>query len=156
MRARSTLTAIVSALVAVGCGQSGDHSAGLMVQGVPLVGGARVVAQVRSCDRGASAYCALQLVVVGSGFQSSADLLAHEEGRLHARGWTLTVGDTPQEHSADSPGHRLRLSYALAPDDLLSWDRGQIRRRPVIARALAQAMFQRAPTLSLMLQTGSS
>jgi hypothetical protein len=121
-----------------------------------VVGGARVVAQAHSCDRGADAYCSLQLVVVGSGFDSATDLLKAEEGRLRRLGWTWTQGDTPKERSADSPGHRLRLSLALAQDDLLSWDQTQARRRPAIARALARTMFERAPALSLMLVTGSS
>ncbi len=123
---------------------------------MPLVDGAQVIARVRSCDRGDNAYCALQLVVVGQGFRSSTDLLAGEARRLRALGWTSTIGDTPRERSADSPGHRLRLSYARASDDLFSWDQGTLRRRPGIARALGYAMFRRAPALSLMLQTGSS
>lgn len=146
---------IVGALIVVGCGQSRRHPR-LVIDGAPLVHGARVVAQARSCDRGAHAYCSLQLVVVGSAFRDSTELLTAEEGRLKALGWTSTVGDTPKERSADSPGHRLRLSLAIAPDDLLSWDQGQVKRRPPIAHALARAMFERAPALSLMLQTGSS
>jgi hypothetical protein len=155
MRLRALLAAIVGILTVAGCGQSGSHRR-LAVEGAPLVHGARIVAQARSCDRGAHAYCSLQLVIVGSGFRSSTDLLGAEEGRLKALGWTSTDGDTPKERSADSPGHRLRLSLALAPDDLLSWDQTQVERRPAIARALARTMFERAPALSLMLQTGSS
>lgn len=156
MRARAVLTAILGCLAVVGCGQTADHRPSLQAGAVPLVGGAHVVARVRSCDRGGNAYCALQLVVVSRGFRSSTDLLAGEARRLRGLGWTSTIGDTPQERSADSPGHRLRLSYALASDDLRSWDQGTLKRRPGIARALAYAMFRRAPTLSLMLQTGSS
>jgi hypothetical protein len=143
------------ALAATGCGQSSAHRP-LRFGGVPLVHGARVVSQARSCDHGAHAYCSLQLVVVGSGFHSATDLLKAEEGRLRTLGWTSTQGDTPKERSADSPGHRLRLSLALAQDDLLSWDQTQAHRRPPIARALARTMFERAPALSLMLETGSS
>jgi len=156
VRARAILTAIVGCVAVAGCGQTADHRPRLEASAVPLVGGAQVIAGVRSCDRGDNAYCALQLVVVGQGFRSSTDLLAGEARRLRGLGWTSTIGDTPQERSADSPGHRLRLSYALASDDLRSWDQGTLRRRPRIARALAYAMFRRAPTLSLMLQTGSS
>jgi hypothetical protein len=155
MRLRALLAVIAGALTVTGCGQSASHRR-LAVDGAPLVHGARVVAQARSCDRGAHPYCSLQLVVVGSGFRSPTDLLAAEEGRLKALGWTSTAGDTPKERSADSPGHRLRLSLAIAPDDLLSWDQGQVKRRPPIAHALSHAMFDRAPALSLMLETGSS
>jgi hypothetical protein len=156
MRIRALLATIVAAVAAVGCGQQSGGHRQLTLGGVPLVRGARVVAQARSCDRGAHAYCSLQLVVSGSGYRGPTDLLNAEEGRLRALGWTSTVGDTPKERSADSPGHRLRLSLGLAPDDLLSWDQTQIRRRPAIARALSRAMFERVPTLSLMLLTGSS
>jgi hypothetical protein len=155
MRTRTLRATIVCALVVAGCGQSGATRR-LAADDVPLVGRARVVARAHSCDRGAHPYCTLQLVIVGSGFHSSKDFLTSEESRLRKLGWTSTVGDTPKERSADSPGHRLRLSLGLAPDDLLSWDQAQIKRRPGIARALARTMFQRAAALSLMLQTGSS
>jgi hypothetical protein len=155
MRTRTLPLAIVSALVVAGCGQSASHRR-LSPDSVPLVHGARIVAQARSCDRGAHPYCSLQLVVAGSRFHSSTELLAAEEGRLRTLGWTWTAGDTPKERSSDSPGHHLRLSLALAPDDLLSWDQEQIKRRRPIARAMARAMFERAPALSLMLETGSS
>ncbi len=156
MRLTAALAALAAVAAIAGCGQSGDHRSSLTVNGVPLVAGARIVTRARSCDHGVSPYCALQLVVVGAGFRDSTDLLAREEDRLRAGGWTSTVGDTPKERSADSPGHRLRLSYARAFDDLLSWDQGQIKRRPVVARALSRALFDQAPALSLMLQTGSS
>jgi len=156
MRTQAILAVILGALAVAGCGQSSTHRRALRVAAVPLVYGARVIAQARSCDRGAHAYCSLQLVVVGSGFRSGTDLLNAEEGRLRALGWTSTQGDTPKERSADSPGHRLRLSLALAEDDLLSWDQTQARRRPAIARALARTMFDRASALSLMLVTDSS
>jgi hypothetical protein len=155
MRLRSPLVAAVGALTLVGCGQAGGHPP-LTLAGAPLVPGARVVAQARSCNRGANAYCSLQLVVVGSGFHSSVDLLTAEERRLRALGWTSTQGDTPKERSADSPGHRLRLSLARAADDLSSWDQAQVSRRRPIARALARTMFERVPALSLMLVTGPS
>jgi hypothetical protein len=155
MRIRGLLATSMCALVVAGCGQS-SASRHLAIDGVPLVDGTRVVARAHSCDRGAHAYCALQLVIVGAGFRSSMDLLTGEQSRLRKLGWTSTVGDTPKERSADSPGHGLRLSLGLATDDLLSWDQGQIKRRPAIARALARTMFQRAPALSLMLETGSS
>jgi hypothetical protein len=155
MRPPALLVAIAGTLAVAGCGQTGGSS-NLTLSSVPLVAGARVVAQTHSCDRGAHAYCSLQMVVVAAGFHNSLDLLKAEEARLRALGWTSTQGDTPKERSADSPGHRLRLSLARAFDDLVSWDQTQVRRRPVIARALSRTMFERAPALSLMLVTGSS
>jgi hypothetical protein len=155
MRSRSLLAVIAVAAAVTGCGRSGGDRR-LSLDGVPLLGGERVVARAHSCDRGAHPYCSLQLVVIGPGYRSATELLAAQMGRLKALGWTSTAGDTPKERSSDSPGHRLRLSLGRAFDDLLSWDQTQIRRRPVIARVLAQTMFERVPALSLMLQTGSS
>jgi hypothetical protein len=126
------------------------------VSAVPLTAGAHVVAHVRSCDHGAHAYCAVQLVVADPGSGSSQDLMTDERALLRRRGWTDTQGDTPAQRSADSPGHRLRVSYATAADDLLSWDQGTLMRRRAIARALAKTMFDRAAALSVMVQTGSS
>jgi hypothetical protein len=48
------------------------------------------------------------------------------------------------------------LTYAAASDDLQALDMGWIRRAPLIGRALSETMFDRAPALSLMLQTGPS
>jgi hypothetical protein len=155
MRPRFLLAAIVVATVVAGCGRSGGDRR-LSLDGVPLLGGERVVARAHSCDRGAHPYCSLQLVVIGPGYRSATDLLAAHVDRLKALGWTSTAGDTPKERSSDSPGHRLRLSLGRAFDDMLSWDQTQIRRRPAIARALSRTMFERVPALSLMLQTGSS
>ncbi|MGI8715116.1 MAG: hypothetical protein ACR2NR_18420 [Solirubrobacteraceae bacterium] len=158
MSTRRSLTAcgvLVLGIAVAGCGQSGSHQIS-SPHGIPLVAGVRIVAQTRSCDRGANPYCSLQLVVVGARYPTATALLTGEEQRLRTVGWTSTVGDTPKERSADSPGHKLRLSYALAADDLESWDLGSLKRRPSIARALAATMFERVPALSLMLQAGSS
>jgi hypothetical protein len=137
------------------CGQSAPGQPPQLT-GLPLAGGLRVVAHSRRCDRGANSYCAVQVVVVGSGAGGSAGLLTREQQRLTALGWTSSQGDIGKERAADSPGHKLRLTYAPASDDLQAFDMGWIRRAPRIARALSQTMFDRAPALSLMLQTGSS
>lgn len=153
-RSATALTALAVGLAAAGCGQSGSRLRP-SAEGVPLARGVKITAETRSCDRGANAYCAVQLVVIGAGYTSSSALLDGEEARLRTLGWTNTVGDTGKERSADSPGHRLRLSYAVAADDLQSWDLESIRRRPSIARALASTMFERVPALSLMVQAGA-
>lgn len=151
----SGLAAALAVAVA-GCGAGGSATRNLSASSIPLVAGARVFAATRSCDRGANAYCALQLVVVGPSYHSSQALLVSEQARLRALHWTDTVGDTTKERSADSPHNRLRLSYALAFDDLESWDKNSVRRRASIARALSAVIFDRLPALSLMLQAGSS
>jgi hypothetical protein len=158
MRATRTvqaLTICVAAFSAAACGQSSTGTPPAL-GGVPLTPGARVVAHERSCDRGANAYCSLQLVVVGGRYADSTALMAGEQQRLDALGWTSTVGDSGVEKAADSPGHKLRLTYATASDDLKGVDLGWIQRRPPITRALSGVMFDRAPALSLMLETGSS
>jgi hypothetical protein len=146
--------AVPAALALAGCGQS-TTGRPPQLGGVPLAGGLSVVAHTRRCDRGTNPYCAVQLVVVGRGAGSAA-LLTREEQRLTALGWTSSEGDTGKEQAADSPGHKLRLTYAAASDDLQALDMGWIRRAPLIGRALSETMFDRAPALSLMLQTGPS
>jgi hypothetical protein len=148
-------TLAAAALATAACGQSGTSRAPVL-SGVPLTGGTRVVAHVRRCDRGANPYCSVQLVVVGGHFRSSSELLAGEHSHLAQLGWTSGIGDTGLEMSADSPGHKLRLTYAMASNDLQGLDLGWIQRSPKITRALSNEMFDRAPTLSLMLETGSS
>lgn len=115
-----------------------------------------MVAHNRRCDRGANPYCAVQLVVVGGRYSTSSRLMSGERKRLASLGWTQTNGDTGLEQGADSPGHKLRLTYAIASDDLKGIDLGWIRRSPRIALALSRVMFDRNPAMSLMLETGSS
>jgi hypothetical protein len=148
------LTLAAAALATAACGQAATSRAPVL-SGVPLIGGTRVVANVRSCDRGANPYCAVQLVVVGGRYGSSMALLTSEQGRLRQLGWTSGAGDTGVEQSADSPGHKLRLTYATASNDLMAIDLGWIQRRRPIARALSNELFDRAPAISLMLETGS-
>ena len=54
------------------------------------------------------------------------------------------------------PGHKLRLTYAIASLDLKDIDLGWIKRSPKIGLALSRAMFDRASSISLMLQSGSA
>jgi hypothetical protein len=141
------------ALVLGGCGGS---SAGRTptVSGLPLVPGAKVVAVAKQCDGGANAYCALQLVMVDSRYDTSLDLLADERQKLLADGWTGSSGDTGNEHAADSPGHQLRVTYATVFGDLMGVDLGWIKRQPQIALALSGAIFDRTAGLSMLLETG--
>jgi hypothetical protein len=149
------LALTAAALATAACGQSATRSSPVL-SGVPLAGGTQVVAHVRSCDRGANPYCAVQLVVVGRRYPSSMALLLSEKRRLEQLGWTSGAGDDGAERAADSPGHTLRLTYATASNDLLGVDLDWIQRRRPIARALSAQIFDRAPALSLMLETGSS
>jgi hypothetical protein len=143
------------ALAAAGCGQAAT-SRSPDLAGVPLTGGSRILAHVRRCDRGANPYCAVQLVIFGNRYRSSTALLASERRHLKSLGWTSAGADTGDELAADSPGHRLRLTYATAALDLKDLDLDWIRRSRTIALALSRAMFDRSSALSLMLETGSS
>jgi hypothetical protein len=154
-RLAQALIALATALTIAACGQSATSRTPVL-SSVPLAGGTRVVVHVRRCDRGANPYCSVQLVVVGGRSRSATELLASEHSRLAALGWTSGTGDTGLEMSADSPGHKLRLTYATASNDLQGLDLGWIQRSPKITLALSNDMFDRAPALSLMLETGSS
>jgi hypothetical protein len=145
---------IAVALVAAGCG--GSSARGPTLSGVPLAPGSQVLEHVRRCDGGANAYCAVELVVVSKRAASSDALLTAERKHLKSLGWTLTEADTGDETAANSPGHKLRLTYATAALDLKDIDLGWIRRSPRIGRALSRTMFDRASAISLMLQSGSA
>src|SRR5207248_9310025 len=68
----TALAAIAAALA--GCGSGGaQHTPD--VSSIPLVAGARIVAQQQKCDRGANAFCGWELVVEAPRYKSSDDLL---------------------------------------------------------------------------------
>lgn len=148
-----TLAALFAALS--GCGRGGEHRSPDLA-GLPLVNGAKVVTRVQRCDRGANAYCAIQLVVVGSRYRTSTDLVRSERAHLGKLGWTTVNGDTGDERAAESPGHKLRLTYSTAYGDLRGIDLGWIKRPRRIALALSHALFYRASAMSLMLEAGPS
>ncbi len=138
-----------------GCGQGGPR-APLDVSGLPFVAGAQVVAQARQCDRGANAFCALEAVAVDSRYRSSGDFVVAEGRHLRALGWSLVSGEATGERAAESPGHKLRLTYATASSDLQQAELGLIQLPRTIEVALSQAMFKGTPAISLMLEDSSS
>jgi hypothetical protein len=150
-----TLTLLVLVAALAGCGQSSTPHTPALAQ-LPLVRGSDVVAQATQCDRGAAVYCAVELVVVGPKYGSSDDLLGSERRRLVALGWTRESGDTGNEHAADSPGHKLRVTYATAQGDLTGIVLGWIKRPRPIALALSRTLFRRSAALSMMLEVSSS
>jgi hypothetical protein len=145
----------VSALAIAGCGQSTSGKVPNFAQ-VPLVRGARVLVTTPRCDRGANAFCAVQLVVVDLRFSGSTELMRSERKVLEKSGWSISDGDISDEKSAESPGHKLRLTYATASGDLKGIDLGWIRRSRMVALALSRTMFARASAISLMLEMGSA
>jgi hypothetical protein len=155
-RRRVRLVPLVALLLAVtGCGQGENHHSPNAAR-LPLVAGAKIVTEAHRCDKGANAYCAVEMVVVGPNYRSSTDLVKSERAYLDALGWTTVNGDTGNEKAAESPGHSLRLTYSTADGDLTGIDLGWIKRPRSIALALSHALFYRAPAMSLLLELGPS
>ncbi len=123
----------------------------------PLAGGAAIVARVRTCDPGASSFCALELVLVGEDhrYRSSSDLVSSESQRLREVGWAETKADTVQQHAAESPGHKVRVTYATAFTDLKEVGLDRLKRSRAIQLALSQALYDRASAISLIVEAGA-
>lgn len=141
------------ALAACG-GASSSNS--LSISQLPLVSGASVVAQERQCDRGANAYCAIEAVIVDPHATSSGALVEREHRHLRRLGWSISAGDNGVERAAESPGHKLRVTYATGADDLLGIDERWIKRSRAITLTLSRLMFQGTPAMSVMLEVGSA
>ncbi|MBV9003779.1 MAG: hypothetical protein JO181_03910 [Solirubrobacterales bacterium] len=149
------LALLVTAAALAGCGQSAKSRTPDVSQ-LPLVQGATVVTQVRECDKGANAFCAIELVVADRRYKTSDDLLLSEHHQLLSHGWSGAGGDTGNERAADSPGHKLRLTYATATGDLQGVELGQIKRPGKIWIALSHTLLDQVPALSMMLEVGNS
>jgi len=156
MRVTGALATLALTLVLSACGGSGSKSQHLPeVAHVPLVRGAHVVARSQQCDPGANAYCAIQLVVLNRNYRTSNDFLLSERHFLHSHGWTGANGDVGPESAADSPGHKLHLTYAAAGDELSSLEFHWIQRPWPIWSALSNSIWDQTPALSLMLEDGN-
>jgi hypothetical protein len=143
----ATLAATLAA-----CGSGGGHSPDLTK--LPLVSGARVVAQSRKCDPGANAFCGWELVVVAPKYRNSNDLLLGEHDHLKALGWTGANAEIGGERAADSPKHTLHLSFATADTDLRGTELGWIKRSRMIQLTLSHLIFEHVPALSMLLEDG--
>jgi hypothetical protein len=161
MRARRLRAAPVALALAItgcalmlgGCG-SGGASGAVSLSQLPLVPGATIAAQTQQCDSGTNAFCAIQAVIVDRQFGSSGALVESEHRHLHSLGWTTSAGDDGDEVAADSPGHKLRVTYATAVDDLIGLDEKWIKRPWPIWASLSQALFNRTPAMSILLEVG--
>jgi hypothetical protein len=123
---------------------------------LPLVPGAKIVEQATQCDKGSNAFCALELVVVDPRFKTSVDLVNAEHDFVHKAGWAGLGADTGNERAAESPGHKLRVTYATANGDLTGIDLGWIHRSRRIAVALSRTLFDHSSAMSVELDQGSS
>jgi hypothetical protein len=143
-------------LVVSGCGGTTSSKRNPKLDQVPLVAGARVVARAVQCDRGASPFCSVQLVAVDPRYRTSEQLADAEHDLVKRAGWTESNADTGDERAAESPGHKLRVTFATAYGDLKGIDVGWVRRSRKIALALSKAMFDRVAAISVELDHGSS
>lgn len=141
-----------SLVLLAGCG-SGARSPKLAA--VPLVPGAHVVTNVRLCDQGAKPYCELELVVAAPHYGSSRLLVLAERNLLRAHDWTGASPQTADQLADESPGNKLRITYATAYGDLKGIDLGWIQRTSEVQRSLAAQMFAGTPAMSAQLQIGS-
>lgn len=153
IRALRAAPAALALAALAGCGQSGSSRAPALGQ-LPLVDGARIVSQARQCDRGADAFCAVSAVVVDPRYGSSGAFVASEHRHLRRLGWTSMAGDNGDERAAESPGHKLRVTYTTGKNDLLGWDLGWIKRPYPIVTALDRLLIAGTPSMSIMLEAG--
>jgi hypothetical protein len=149
------LATLVLAAGLGGCGQSAPGRPPDIAQ-LPLVPGASVAVHMRQCDKGANAFCAVEAVVVAPRYKDSLSLVQDEKRHLLALGWAADSGDTGEQKAAESPGHKLRLTYATALGDLKGIDLEWIKRPRPIGVALARAMFDGRPAMSVLLEPGAS
>jgi hypothetical protein len=152
MTARRGLVALAALGALAGCG-TGSRTPGSAR--LPLVPGSAVVVKVRECNRGANSFCAVEMVVQGAHYASPKQLLFDERVYLQQRGWKPASPDTGVELADESPGDKLRVTYATALQDLKGIDLGWIARPPSITSALDRAVFDRVPTMSVLLEVGS-
>jgi hypothetical protein len=148
----AVLALLAGALIS-GCG-AGDRVPSL--KRLPLVQGGRVTTQLRSCNPGANAYCAIELVVVGTNYPSAQALVKAESRLLHRRGWHHANAPVGQEIGATSPGDRLRVTYATASGELEAIDLGWIKRPRALTLTLSRALFAHTSAMAVVLQVGTS
>lgn len=152
-RLRAIICAAGATALLAGCG-SGGHRIPPLKQ-LPLVPGLHTVVSQRICDRGSNAYCALELVMQARGYASSIDLQRAERRLLKRRGWKKVNAPVGQELAADSPGTRLRVTYAAANMELEAVDLGWVTRSRRITLTLSKEIFDHQPAIAVLLQLGA-
>lgn len=142
-----------AAALLAGCGSGGSRTPDLAQ--LPLVSGARFQVKERVCDSGSNAYCAWELVVADRAYRDSNALFEAEHRLLLRRGWSGADGDIATQHAADSPGHRLRVTYANPVDELTGIAIFGVRRSRAVALALSKATFSHTAVISVLLEVGA-
>jgi hypothetical protein len=155
MKAASVVVgAALAGAALAGCGGSGQRTPSLA--GLPLPPHAHVTVDVQACNEGSNAYCARQLVVSGPAYPTSQAMLDAEKRLLHRLKWSSANAPVGLERAADSPGDRLRVTYATASSDLQGVDLGWIDRGRRVTLALSHALFSHTSTLSFLLELGTT
>jgi hypothetical protein len=152
MAARVVLITALAAVLLAGCGGGNRHPA---VSSLPLVSGARVIAKENRCNEGASAYCAVELVVRDPSYDSSQSLVLAERNQLRHDGWIGASPYTGLELADESPHDKLRVTYATAANDLQGVELNWIHRPWPIESALDSSLFDRSAAMSVLLEVGS-
>lgn len=116
--------------------------------------GAHVVTRVQECDKGANAFCAIDLVVLDPRYPSSVELVKGERNLLKRSGWSGVAPDDGRQRAAESPGQKLRVTFATAAADLLGTELGWIKRPSPVTFTLAHSMFDRSSAMSILLEAG--
>jgi hypothetical protein len=155
-RLRVSTTAAAAAVGLAACGGQTQAHRTPSVSKLPLVAGAKVSLRVHECDTGANAFCGWELLVVAPRYRSSDDLVNDEHALLLKSGWSGADADTSGQHAADSPGHKLRVTYATPSGDLQAIVLGSTRRSRQLTLALSHAMFVRTAAMSMLLEVGAS
>lgn len=151
----SAIGLIALSVALVGCGP-GSSTKPPDARQLPLLPGAKIVAQDTQCDRGSNAFCARELVVVDPKFKSSEDFVNAEHDYIHSAGWDGVTADTGDERAAESPGHKLRATYGTAIGDLQGIELGWIHRSRTISKALSRTLFEHSAAISVELDRGST
>jgi hypothetical protein len=148
--------AVSASLVLVGCGGQSATQRTPNVNQLPLIPGAHISLRVQRCDIGANAFCGWELLVLAPRYRNSEDVVKREHRLLLKSGWTGGDADTGEQRAADSPGQKLRVTYATAYGDLQGIDLGWIKRSRKLALALSRVIFDHAPAMSMLLEVGAS
>ncbi len=142
-----------AAILLSGCGTA-DRTPS--VQGLPLASGSHVVVRQKVCDKGSDAYCAVEMVVRGASYPNSRSLALAEKLILKQRRWSKVNAPVGLELAADSPGDRLRVTYAGAGAELQAIDLGWIQRSRQISLALSREIFNHRAAMAILLQLGTT
>jgi hypothetical protein len=155
MTAGRVVVAVALVVLALaGCGGSGNNRTPNLAR-LPLAPGTQILARVRQCDPGSHAYCAIELVVVDPAWRDAGSLVVVEKRTLARKGWTADHSSLGNEDAAESPGDKLRITYATADADLRNIELGWIKRSHAVSVALSRTLFDDRAAMSMELEIGS-